>query len=91
MKTALCCIAKNEDRYIHEWVDYHLKLGFDKIYIYCDDWLCPVEESQSVTIISIRGVSHPQLPAYNHFLACLAKPYDYVMFQVAPGVKKACK
>ena len=80
MKTALCCIAKNEDRYIHEWVDYHLKLGFDKIYIYCDDWLCPVEESQSVTIISIRGVSHPQLPAYNHFLACLAKPYDYVMF-----------
>lgn len=34
MQTTICCIAKNEDRYIHEWIAYHLKLGFDKIYIY---------------------------------------------------------
>ena len=26
--------AKNEDKYISEWVYYHLKLGFDKIVIY---------------------------------------------------------
>ena len=26
--------AKNEDKYISEWVYYHLKLGIDKIVIY---------------------------------------------------------
>ncbi|MCR5563024.1 MAG: glycosyltransferase family 92 protein [Desulfovibrio sp.] len=31
---ALCCIARDEDFYIEEWVDYHLLLGFDKIIIY---------------------------------------------------------
>lgn len=80
MKTALCCIAKNEERYIHEWVDYHLKLGFDKIYIYCDDWQCPIDECENVTTIQFRGIPAPQMPSYNHFLATLAKPYDYVMF-----------
>ena len=30
----ICVIAKNEEPYIHEWIQYHLKLGFDHIYIY---------------------------------------------------------
>ena len=30
MKVALVCIAKNEDNYIQEWINYNLKLGFDK-------------------------------------------------------------
>lgn len=29
MKTAICAIAKNEDKYIDEWIQYHWKLGFD--------------------------------------------------------------
>ena len=33
----ICCCAKNEQHYISEWVDYHLKLGFDHIYIYNND------------------------------------------------------
>lgn len=33
-KSILCCIAKNEDNYINEWVEYHLKLGFDRVVIY---------------------------------------------------------
>lgn len=31
---ALCCVARNENRYLKEWVDYHLGIGFSKIYIY---------------------------------------------------------
>ena len=31
---AICCIAKNENYYINDWVKYHLDLGFDHIYIY---------------------------------------------------------
>ena len=33
-KAAMCTIVKNEEAYIDEWVDYHLALGFDPIYIY---------------------------------------------------------
>lgn len=37
MKTSICCIVKNEQPYIYEWVDYHLnKVGIDHIYIYED-------------------------------------------------------
>jgi hypothetical protein len=37
-KIALVCIAKNEDLYLQEWIDYHLKLGFDDIHIFQNDW-----------------------------------------------------
>lgn len=30
----VCAIAKEEDLYIEEWVQYHLKLGFDAIYVF---------------------------------------------------------
>lgn len=38
MKTAIVCIAKNEDNYIDEWIKYHTKLGFDYVYVYQNDW-----------------------------------------------------
>ena len=38
MKTALVCIAKEEDNYIDEWIKYHLKLGFNDIFVYQNDW-----------------------------------------------------
>lgn len=30
----ICAVAKNEDLYIEEWIDYHFYLGFDIIQIY---------------------------------------------------------
>jgi hypothetical protein len=30
----ICCYAKDQEAYIDEWMDYHLALGFDKLYIY---------------------------------------------------------
>lgn len=38
MKTALVCIAKDEDHYIAEWIKYHTKLGFDEIFVYENSW-----------------------------------------------------
>jgi hypothetical protein len=32
--TAICVIIKNELRYIDEWVDYHMLIGFSKIFVY---------------------------------------------------------
>lgn len=34
MEVAICAIARLENRYIQEWVEYHLELGFSHIYIY---------------------------------------------------------
>lgn len=41
MKTALVCIAKDEDDYLKEWVDYHLRIGFDEIFVYQNNWRYP--------------------------------------------------
>jgi hypothetical protein len=38
MKVAICCIAKNEDNYIDEWIEYHLKLGIDDIHVHQNNW-----------------------------------------------------
>ena len=33
-EVAIVCIAKNEEKYINEWIYYHIKLGVSKIIIY---------------------------------------------------------
>jgi hypothetical protein len=66
MKIALVCIAKNEDNYIQEWVDYNKKLGFDKIFIYENDWRCSIEDPMVIKI-PFDGISMQRL-AYNDFI-----------------------
>ena len=36
--TYIVCIAKNEDNYIDEWIEYHLSLGVSKIFVFEDNW-----------------------------------------------------
>jgi hypothetical protein len=78
MKVALCCIAKNEDKYIEEWLQYNLYLGFDHIFLYQNDWDylidCPL-----ITRIQIDGIGR-QEEAYNHFLKTYKDDYDWVAF-----------
>lgn len=66
MKLALVCIAKEEDLYIQEWIDYHLKLGFDKIFVYQNNWRWK-GESPNVIKINWDGKCM-QINAYNNFL-----------------------
>lgn len=75
MKVALVCIAKNEDSYIDEWVDYHLPLGFDQIFVYENDWRC---QNDKVVKIQWPGEAM-QIPAYNHFIQNY-KEFDWVAF-----------
>jgi hypothetical protein len=78
MKTALVCIAKNEDNYIQEWIDYHIKLGFDTIFVYENNWRCKINHPQVVKIPLDGEVM--QFLAYNHFLTLHRKGYDWVGF-----------
>lgn len=69
MKVALAAIAKNEDHYIDEWINYHLKLGIDDIVIYMNDWRYKKTSPHCdrLTLIDFDGESR-LLPAYNHFV-----------------------
>jgi hypothetical protein len=37
MSTAILCIAQNETPFVEEWLEYHLALGFDRIYYISTD------------------------------------------------------
>jgi len=78
MKVAIVAIAKDEDPYIEEWIEYNLKCGFSKIYIYLNDWDYKTD-SYMVETIKINGPAQ-QMPAYRDFLMNYAKPYDWVAF-----------
>lgn len=78
MKVSLVCIAKNEDHYIEEWINYHKKIGFDDIFIYQNDWSCSYE-SEGVHKIEFDGQGL-QREAYNNFLINYKGRYDWVAF-----------
>ena len=77
MKVALVCVAKWEDYYLDEWLDYNHKLGFDKIIMYQNDWRTDIErpflEKREWDGKSV------QLPIYNSFLQKDTE-YDWVAF-----------
>ena len=78
MRVALVCIAKNEDNYIQEWVNYNKKLGFDDIFIYQNNWRCSIDEP-NVIKIEYDGVNR-QIPCYNEFINNYKEDYDWVAF-----------
>lgn len=79
-KTAVVCIAKNEDRYIQEWIDYNLKLGFDDIYIYMNDWRCKLDiTNPAIKFIRFDGKCK-QIEAYKNFIVNYAKKYIWAAF-----------
>jgi hypothetical protein len=78
MTTALVCIAKNEDHYIEEWIAYHLKLGFDHIFIYANNWEFEYPHRQ-VTVIPYPG-ENKQRAAYAYFLSHYRKAFTWAAF-----------
>ena len=77
-KVALVCIAKNEDDYIQEWVDYHLKLGFDDIFIYQNNWRSNIVSNQ-VHLIPFDGEAK-QMTSYNDFIQNNYLNYEWAAF-----------
>ena len=59
MRTALVCIAKNEDNYLDEWIKYHLKLGFSEIFVYQNNWRYPhgPYEDNRIHLIELDGTT----------------------------------
>ncbi|GGB80290.1 glycosyltransferase family 92 protein [Dyadobacter sediminis] len=75
-KLTVCCIVKDENEYIEEWINYHRGIGIQHFYIYDNGSKKPVKKTLSevglsdyVTVSSIFG-EVKQLEAYNK---CLKK------------------
>lgn len=77
MKVALVCVAKDEENYIKEWVDYHIKLGFDHIFIFENDWNCELD-CDYITKQHYQGRGK-QVEMYNTFIQQNTK-YDWAAF-----------
>lgn len=65
MEIALCAIAKNENKYIKEWVEYYKNIGVDKIFLYdnndidgeCfEDIIFDYINDGYVEVINVRGI-----------------------------------
>jgi tetratricopeptide (TPR) repeat protein len=72
MYLSICLIAKDENVYLKEWLDYHILLGVEHFWIYDNDSKVPLEETINtyvkkgwVTINRIHGRA-VQLYAYDH-------------------------
>lgn len=75
---AIMAIFKNEQDYMEEWIEYHLKQGFDHLFLYCNDpefqkypFLKNNKYSKYVTVIDWvnkvnQGNNTIQRQAYQH-------------------------
>ena len=77
MKVALICVAKLEDHYLKEWLDYNEKLGFDKVILFQNDWRTDLEHPVLEKYIC-DGPSI-QVPLYNEVLQHNTE-YDWLAF-----------
>ncbi|QRR01153.1 glycosyltransferase family 92 protein [Dyadobacter sandarakinus] len=77
---SVCCIVKDENNYLEEWIRYHQKIGVSNFYIYDNGSKIPVRETikelnldRVVAVIDIPG-KNKHVKAYQH---CLDKFGSY--------------
>lgn len=82
----VACIAKDEDLYLEEWVNFHRVVGAEQIYIYDNESKTPIRELLSkylrekiVTVIEIPG-RHIQMDAYSHCLKNFGNQTKWMAF-----------
>lgn len=72
----LCAIAKNEQLYIKEWCEHHLRLGFDKIYIFNNSETPYNIDDTRVIELKWEGT---QIPCYNFFIQNILQENDWCL------------
>lgn len=80
MKTAICVLAKDEDPYIEEWLDYHFKLGIDDIFlIQHDGWRYKGKQYAGLHLSSVEHDVR-QEAALNDCLHEIGDGFDWILF-----------
>lgn len=78
LRVVICAIARNEENYIDEWIDYHLNLGIDSIFVYGNDWEFTPKSKRVFCERLHREIK--QSDVYNLFLEEKPIPFDWVFF-----------
>jgi glycosyltransferase involved in cell wall biosynthesis len=89
MSICLIAIARDEGRFIAEWLAHYLALGVDRIFVFDNestDATGPIVAAAAARFPVTRiawpsrpGLS-PQVTAYNHALATVAAPFEWACF-----------
>lgn len=81
----LITLASNEDNYIDEWIEYHLKVGFSKIVVGLNNWEYPsggkYRGDERVVFTNYDGIWNPhfiQAKFYTEIKDGIGKSYDFV-------------
>ena len=89
MKTAVCCIVKNENDYIREFVEWHKSIGFDNIIFYdnnfsdgehIEDVIGDYIENGYVIVENVKDKQIMQIPSYNDCVEKYGMSYDWIAF-----------
>lgn len=90
MKVWICAVAKMEELYIREWIDWHKYLGIDHIIIgdnndsNYNEKLQPIIQDYIdtgyVELINQNDVIHVQQPFYNTIYQKYKKEFDWITF-----------
>ena len=85
---SICLLAKNENDYINEWLQWHINLGVEHFYIYDNDSSIPIINSINsdylpyCTITDFPSASrwHVQKEAYQHCLDNFKQDNEWIAF-----------
>lgn len=87
--TLICCIGKNENRYVRHYVEWYLSLGVTHICIYdnndpdgehFEDVIGDYINDGFVDIVDVRGKKVIQLQSYTECYAKWKDTYDWILF-----------
>ena len=89
IKTLICCIGKNENRYVREYVQWYEHIGVTHIRLYdnndpdgerFEDAIQDYIDKGFVDIVDVRGQKVVQLKCYTECYAELKNDYDWILF-----------
>ena len=87
--TAICLLIKDENKYLKEWIDWHLSIGINHFYIYDNASTIPVietinslyDDTSLFTVVDWSGkYTHMQVEAYNHCLENYGSENEWIAF-----------
>ena len=88
-RVCLCAVAKEENKYIREFIEHYKKYDIDKIYLFdnndkngeqFEDVIMDFIKNGFVELIDYKGIPQPQLLAYNDCYRRYNKFYDWLIF-----------
>lgn len=86
LKIGLCTIVKNDNKYLDEFIQHYINLGFNNIYIYDNNDIDGenvkdiTNKYNNVTVINYKGKINCQYDAYNDCLETYKQYNDWIAF-----------